>query len=314
MVSVTQIKNKLPEDFVDNLYEMFSPITVDNIFRGIAEKRYTTLRVNTLKYNIQDLMRYFKDINIKFERVLWYNDALVVKNAAEKDLQKLEIYKEGKIYLQSLPSMLPPLVVAPTGGEKVLDLTAAPGGKTTQMAALMNGKGYILANELDKLRCERLRYNVAMQGANIVEVVNGRGEKIGESYKEQFDKVLLDAPCSGEGRFTIYNVQSYKQWSRKTVNELAKTQKKLFKSAFNALKVGGTLVYSTCTLNKNENEEILDWALSNFNIRQERIDLDIKQAIPAFSNGLNSNISKAIRVLPSKEMEGFFVAKFIKIG
>ena len=101
MVSVTQIKNKLPEDFVDNLYEMFSPITVDNIFRGIAEKRYTTLRVNTLKYNIQDLMRYFKDINIKFERVLWYNDALVVKNAAEKDLQKLEIYKEGKIYLQS---------------------------------------------------------------------------------------------------------------------------------------------------------------------------------------------------------------------
>lgn len=314
MVSVTQIKNKLPEDFVDNLYEMFSPITVDNIFRGIAEKRYTTLRVNTLKYNIQDLMRYFKDINIKFERVLWYNDALVVKNAAEKDLQKLEIYKEGKIYLQSLPSMLPPLVVAPTSGEKVLDLTAAPGGKTTQMAALMNGKGYILANELDKLRCERLRYNVAMQGANIVEVVNGRGEKIGESYKEQFDKVLLDAPCSGEGRFTIYNVQSYKQWSKKTVNELAKTQKKLFKSAFNALKVGGMLVYSTCTLNKNENEEILDWALSNFNIRQERIDLDIKQAIPAFSNGLNSNISKAIRVLPSKEMEGFFVAKFIKIG
>ena len=88
MVSVTQIKNKLPEDFVDNLYEMFSPITVDNIFRGIAEKRYTTLRVNTLKYNIQDLMRYFKDINIKFERVLWYKDALVVKNANEKEIRR----------------------------------------------------------------------------------------------------------------------------------------------------------------------------------------------------------------------------------
>lgn len=313
MVSITQIKNKLPEEFMDNLYEMFSPGTVDNILRGIAEKRFTTLRVNNLKYNIQDLMKYFKDINIKFDRVLWYKDALVIKNANEKDLQKLEIYKEGKIYLQSLPSMIPPLVLAPAEGDRVLDLTAAPGGKTTEMASIMNGKGYILANELDKLRCERLKYNVEMQGADIVEVVNGRGEKIGENYKEQFDKVLLDAPCSGEGRFTIYNVQSYKQWSMKTVNELAKTQKKLFKSAYEALKPGGTLVYSTCTLNKLENEQIIDWALNNFNIKQERIDLDIKQAVPAFSNGFDKNVGKAIRILPSKDMEGFFVAKFTKI-
>ena len=313
MVSITQIKNKLPEEFMDNLYEMFSPGTVDNILRGIAEKRFTTLRVNNLKYNIQDLMKYFKDINIKFDRVLWYKDALVIKNANEKDLQKLEIYKEGKIYLQSLPSMIPPLVLAPAEGDRILDLTAAPGGKTTEMASIMNGKGYILANELDKLRCERLKYNVEMQGAYIVEVVNGRGEKIGENYKEQFDKVLLDAPCSGEGRFTIYNVQSYKQWSMKTVNELVKTQKKLFKSAYEALKPGGTLVYSTCTLNKLENEQIIDWALNNFNIKQERIDLDIKQAVPAFSNGFDKNVGKAIRILPSKDMEGFFVAKFTKI-
>lgn len=313
MVSITQIKNKLPEEFMDNLYEMFSPGTVDNILRGIAEKRFTTLRVNNLKYNIQDLMKYFKDINIKFDRVLWYKDALVIKNANEKDLQKLEIYKEGKIYLQSLPSMIPPLVLAPEEGDRVLDLTAAPGGKTTEMASIMNGKGYILANELDKLRCERLKYNVEMQGADIVEVVNGRGEKIGENYKEQFDKVLLDAPCSGEGRFTIYNVQSYKQWSMKTVNELVKTQKKLFKSAYESLKPGGTLVYSTCTLNKLENEQIIDWALNNFNIKQERIDLDIKQAVPAFSNGFDKNVEKAIRILPSKDMEGFFVAKFTKI-
>ena len=313
MVSITQIKNKLPEEFIDNLYEMFSPGTVDNILRGIAEKRFTTLRVNNLKYNIQDLMKYFKDINIKFDRVLWYKDALVIKNANEKDLQKLEIYKEGKIYLQSLPSMIPPLVLAPAEGDRILDLTAAPGGKTTEMASIMNGKGYILANELDKLRCERLKYNVEMQGADIVEVVNGRGEKIGENYKEQFDKVLLDAPCSGEGRFTIYNVQSYKQWSMKTVNELVKTQKKLFKSAYEALKPGGTLVYSTCTLNKLENEQIIDWALNNFNIKQERIDLDIKPSVPAFSNGFDKNVGKAIRILPSKDMEGFFVAKFTKI-
>ena len=114
MASITEIKNRLPQKFVEELYEIFSPGIVDNVFRGIAEKRFTTLRVNTLKYNIQDLMRYFKEINIKFERVLWYNDALIIKNANEKDLQKLDIYKEGKIYLQSLPSMIPPLVLSPS--------------------------------------------------------------------------------------------------------------------------------------------------------------------------------------------------------
>ena len=91
MASITETKNRLPKEFVENIYEMFSPGVVDGILRGFLEKRYTTLRVNTLKTNIQEVMRYFKEINIKFERVLWYKDALVIKNATEKDLQKLEI-------------------------------------------------------------------------------------------------------------------------------------------------------------------------------------------------------------------------------
>jgi len=312
MAGITETKNRLPNEFVNNLYEMFTPGMVDNIFRGIAEKRLTTLRVNTLKYDIQSLMKYLKEINIKFERVLWYNDALIIKNANEKDIQKLEIYQKGYIYLQSLSSMVPPLVLNPKEGENVLDLTAAPGSKTTQIASLMNGKGHILANELDKLRCERLKYNVQSQGAKIVDVINGRGEKIGDLYPEQFDKVLLDTPCSGEGRFTIYNVQSYKTWSPKTVNDLTKMQRKLFKSAFNALKPNGTLVYSTCTLNKQENEEILQWALDNFNVKLLPINIEIKEALHAFNEGMSKDLNKAIRILPSKNMEGFFVSKFIK--
>ena len=208
--------------------------------------------------------------------------------------------------------MVPPIVLNPKEGENVLDLTAAPGSKTTQLAALMNGKGYILANELDKIRYEKLKYNVNSQGADIVEVVNGRGEKIGEQYQEKFDKVLLDTPCSGEGRFSIYNVQSYKTWSTKTVNDLTKMQRKLFKSAYNSLKQNGTLVYSTCTLNKEENEYILDWALNNFNVKLVPIGIEIKDSIPAFNEGLDKSINKAIRILPSKNMEGFFVAKFVK--
>ena len=204
------------------------------------------------------------------------------------------------------------IVLNPKEGEKVLDLTAAPGSKTTQMAATMNNNGQIVANELDKIRCERLKYNVNTQGASIVEVVNGRGELLGREYEDYFDKVLLDAPCSGEGRFDARSVITYQNWSEKTVRDLAKLQKKLFKSAYTALKQGGIMVYSTCTLNKEENEMVLEWALENLNVKLLDINIEIKDKIPAFSDRKNSSINKAIRILPSKTMEGFFVAKFVK--
>lgn len=229
MLSIQEAREKLPEKFMENMYKMFSPGTVDKIVAGMISDRYTTLRVNTIKYNIQDLMRYFKENNIKFERVLWYDDALIIKNVREKDIQKLDIYEKGYIYIQSLPSMVPAIVLNPKEGEKVLDLTAAPGSKTTQMAATMNNKGQIIANELDKIRCERLKYNVNIQGASIVEVLNGRGELLGKEYENYFDKVLLDAPCSGEGRFDARSVVTYKNWSEKTVRDLTKLQKNCLK-------------------------------------------------------------------------------------
>ena len=312
MISINEAIRKLPTDFIENIYELYDLLKVDQILQGMMNPRNTTIRVNTIKYNIQDLMRYFKEKNIKFERVLWYRDALIIKNATEKELQKLEIYEKGYIYLQSLSSMVPPLVLNPKKGEKVLDLTAAPGSKTTQMAALMENEGYILANELDKIRSERLQYNVKSQGAEIVEVINGRGEKIGNSYPEYFDKVLLDTPCSGEGRFLLGKPMTYKDWSLKKVNQLVKIQKKLFESAYNATKKNGIMVYSTCTINKEENEYILDWAINNFDIKLLEINLNIKEAIKGDNTGLNGSIDKAIKILPSKNMEGFFVAKIVK--
>lgn len=313
MLSINEIKRRLPKDFIDELYESFSPVTVDKILLGMTDDRYVTLRVNTLKYNIQDLMRLFKEKNIKFERVPWYQDALVIKNAKEKEIQKLDIYEKGYIYFQSLSSMVPPLVLNPKPGENVLDMTAAPGSKTTELACLMENKGYILANELDKIRCERLKYNVQVQEASIVEVINGRGEKLGDNYESYFDKVLLDTPCSGEGRFIATSPMTYRNWSKKTVNDLVKMQKKLFASAYKALKPGGTLVYSTCTINKDENEYILDWALKNFNLKLINTEIDIKDSICGFNEGLDKSINNAIKILPSKIMEGFFVSKFIKL-
>lgn len=313
MLSIKEMRNRLPKEFMEFLYEKYTPVKVDQILLGMTPERYTTLRVNTLKYDIQSLMKYFKEKNIKFERVPWYTDGLIIKNANEKQIQKLDIYEKGYIYLQSLSSMIPPLVLNPKEGEKVLDLTAAPGSKTTELAALMRNKGYILANELDKIRYERLKYNIEAQGAKIVEVVNGRGEKIGDNYPETFDKVLLDTPCSGEGRFIVNSLATYRDWSPKKVKELSKLQKKLFESAYKALKPNGIMVYSTCTLNEEENELILDWAIKNLNVKLLDIDIQIKNAQKGFTENIDQTINKSIRILPSKDTEGFFVAKLKKV-
>lgn len=309
MLSALDVKRKLPQDFIDNLYELFSPLTVDRILTGMSGERYTTLRVNTIKYDIQSLMRYLKEKNIKFDRVPWYKDALIIKNVSEKEIQRLDIFENGYIYLQSLSSMVPPLVLDPKPGERILDLTAAPGSKTTQMAALMNNDGYILANEVDKIRCERLKYNVTQQGASIIEVSNDYGERIGSKFPESFDKVLLDTPCSGEGRFLVTDARTYRSWSKKTVTELSKLQKKLLKSAYNSLKLNGIMIYSTCTLNLEENEQIIEWALQELNLKLLPIELELKEA----ENGLTNDTKQAIKILPSKNMEGFFVAKLKKI-
>ena len=313
MLSVMEVKKRLPKEFIENLYELHSPLVADKILAGMAGKRNATLRVNTLKYNIQDLMRYFREINIKFERVNFYNDALIIKNANEKEIQKLEIYEKGYIYLQSLSSMVPPIVLGATENENILDMASAPGSKTTQISATMKNTGYIVANELDKIRCERLKFNVENQGVTNAEIINGYGEKLGDKYPESFDRVLLDTPCSGEGRFIAEIPGTYRNWSVRSVKELSKIQRKLIKSGYNALKPGGIMVYSTCTLNLEENENILRWALENLNLKMMDINLDIKGAIPAESLNTKFGIEKAIKILPTKETEGFFVAKLRKI-
>ncbi len=303
MVSIVQIKNKLPMDFIEEIYSTYNQRISDKILMGIDSKRLTTLRVNTLKYDINSLTKYFDKVNIEYDKVLWYDDALIIKNANESELQQLDIYKNGYIYIQSLSSMIPPLVLNPREGENILDLTAAPGSKTTQMACMMHNKGYILANELNKIRCEKLKYNVNMQGAEIVEITNKDGTEL--NYKEKFDKVLLDTPCSGEGRFILEDENTYKTWSIKQVNELAKLQKKLIKSGVDSLKNGGEIVYSTCTLNKKENEEIVDWAIKNLKLELLDIDLKIKDSIKI--------LNKAMQILPNETQEGFFIAKLRKI-
>ncbi len=318
MKSFRQLLQKLPSEFIDRIQNEYDPLKAEKILNGMMVERPVTLRVNTLKTNVREIMKIFQKDNIKFERVLWYNDALIIKNIRENQLEKHSLYQEGHIYLQSLSSMLPPLVLDPKPGERVLDLTAAPGSKSTQLAALMNNQGFILANEINELRVERLKYNSEKQGASIIQVRHGDGKRLEENYDQYFDAVLLDAPCSGEGLFLACDPKTYRFWNPKRVRELAGEQKKLLRTALWALKPGGTLIYSTCTLSTSENELVLDWALEKYGSELSVEAITEYPSIPGRGPGIavgdfsKPHSQKYLRLDPNQVMEGFFVAKLRK--
>ena len=282
-------KSKLPIDFINELNHDFTERNVDKILTGMSEERYTTFRVNYLKSNEVEVEEELVKNGVEFDKVritetesktdsetdFDFNfNAYVIYNKNEKDLSKLKIYEDGKIYVQSISSMIPPIILRPEPGERVLDMAAAPGSKTTQMATMMNNEGYILANEIDKFRCEKLKYNVEKQGASIVHIINKDGTQLNNSAKS-FDKILVDAPCSGEGRFIVSNKKTYEHWSLKMQKELVEIQKKLLSNAINLCKINGTILYSTCALSLAENEKVIDWAINNFNIEIEKININI---------------------------------------
>jgi 16S rRNA (cytosine1407-C5)-methyltransferase len=257
-------------------------------------------------------MQFFRDAAVKHRRVPWYPDAFALTDLRERDVEAWQLYSRGGIYVQSLSSMIPALALDPQAGERVLDIAAAPGSKTTQMAALMGNRGHITANELDKVRAERLAYNVRLQGCTCVEVRVGRGEKLGEGEPETYDRVLLDVPCSGEGRFIVYEPATSRGWSEKRIVECARLQKKLFASGTRALKPGGLLVYSTCTLNLEENEKMVHWALENLPLTMEKVPLAIAGAYAGMARGMHPGVAKALRIFPDAEKEGFFIARLRK--
>jgi len=307
--SIGQARQRLPREFVESLPATFPQAVCETILRGMCVRRPTTLRVNTLRGTPRELAQLFRETGVKFRAVPWCPHGFLLPELKERDVQELDWYREGRLYVQSLSSMAPALALKPLPGERVLDIAAAPGSKTTQMAAMMENQGSILAVELDTVRAQRLAYNLALQGCTNVEIRTGRGEKIGEEMPGAFDRVLLDVPCSGEGRFIVGSSSTTRSWSRRLIADKARLQRRLFASGFRALRPGGVLVYSTCTLNIEENEKIIDWALASFDLETEKIPLAIPGTRSALSSGFRSGVTKALRILPDAEKEGFFIAR-----
>jgi len=311
--SIGEARQRLPREFLERLQETFPQAVSQAIIRGMCARRPTTFRVNTLRADPRQIVSFLRETGTKFRTVPWCRQGFILSELRERDIEQWDWYREGRIYLQGLSSMVPAIALAPRPGERVLDIAAAPGGKTTQMAALMEGSGSILAVEPDEVRASRLSYNVALQGCRSVEVRRARGERVGSEMPGAFDRVLLDVPCSGEGRFLVGAPATSRAWSRKLVADRSRLQRRLMESAFRSLRPGGILVYSTCTLNLEENEQIIQWALESFSLATEKLPVSIPGSWSGISRGLHPGVSNALRLFPDAEMEGFFVCRLRRL-
>ena len=184
----------MPEFLIEMLNKQYGEELTNKILEGYNVKRKVTFRVNTLKAKTEDVEKVLKENNIKFEKSIISKDAFIINSVDESEIQKLSLYENGEIYLQSLSSMLPPIILKPKENTDILDMCAAPGGKTTELAALTNNNAHITACEMNKIRCDRLKYNIEKQTATSVYVMQEDARKINEYFS--FDQILLDAPCS----------------------------------------------------------------------------------------------------------------------
>lgn len=310
--------NKLPERFLERLEKIVPEEKRDEVLETFCHERPTTFRANTLKITAEELEKELQQAKIAIERVSWYPDAFIL-HGEKTELMNHPLYQQGYLYIQSLSSMIPPLVLNPQPKDFVLDIAAAPGSKTTQMAAMMQNQGMIVANDISPNRIYKLKANLQQQGVTNTTTLRQPGEFIWRKYPEYFDKTLVDAPCSLEGRINCYDPKSFAEWSVKKVEILSQRERYLLRSAISATKPGGIIIYSTCTLAPEENEEVIDWILKKEGdaIEIEPIEMNgLPESTPVMQwrkKIFDPRVKHTMRIFPSKTMEGFFVAKIRKV-
>lgn len=314
------ITQKLPPEFIHRLKKIY-PFRYQKIIDTFTAKKKSSFRINYLKTDLRNLRRLLLHQHIRF-RELNFPKGSFLLNMPLRQFQNSDIYNQGLVYVQNASSMIPPIVLDPQGKEKILDLCAAPGAKTTQLISLTAGVDVeVVAVEKIRNRYYKLLANLENQGAkDKVEVLLLDGIWVRKKFPEYFDKILVDAPCSAEGRFHLQNPRSYKYWKNKKIKEMVSKQKKLMHAAFFALKEAGELVYSTCTFSPEENEGIIDWFLNKFRERVELLPIQIP--LSNVCDGLlrwrdkkyDPSLKLTKRIIPNDFMEGFFIAKLRKIS
>ncbi|MBW3019655.1 RsmB/NOP family class I SAM-dependent RNA methyltransferase, partial [Candidatus Woesearchaeota archaeon] len=221
----------------------------------------------------------------------------------------------GYYYVQEAASMIPPIVLDPQPGETILDMCAAPGSKSSQIAQYMNNEGLLIANDVKGDRLSALGMNLQRMGVHNQIITLMPGQRFAER-NIKFDRILLDAPCTGVGTIRK-SPKTIRIWNPASVKSLASVQKRLILAAWACLKPGGTLVYSTCSTEPEEDEAIIDYLLSKVeDAKVEKINLPIKKGSPVIEfegKTFSKEVKKTLRLWPqNNDTEGFFVAKLTK--
>ena len=330
----------IPVFLADKLAAQYGEAVAADIARGYAAacERPVTLRANTLKAAADEVADALTEAGIAFSHVPWYTDAFVLVDVRERAVWDLDIYREGKVYLQSLSSMLPPLLLGAQPGMDVLDMCAAPGGKTSQIAALTAGKAHLTACELNGPRADKLSYNLTKLGAANVQVMRTDARQLDEFFR--FDAILLDAPCTGSGTLRADDERAKGRITNKLLAKVTRSQRALLDRALTVLKPGGTLVYSTCSVLAEENEEQVKAVLATKRHRdcvvapivlgelpdepetanEKKDDRPKPVALPYANTGtfaiptLPCSLPGALTVAPTRDFEGFFACVIRKRG
>jgi len=312
-----KIAYKIPHEFLGKLKKLY-PLDYSRIVNTFFTKKTPAFRINYLKTDLRSLREALRNQRVRAKELSFPKGSFLLKTPL-RQFQKTDVYQKGLVYVQNLSSMLVPLVLEPQDNDIILDLCAAPGAKTTQIASLAPG-ARITAIENNRNRYYKLLANLKIQGVNPVEVLLLDSIWVRKKFPECFDKILADVPCSAEGRFLISDPKTFKYWKQRKVKEMVHKQKKLLHSAFFALKQGGTLVYSTCTFSPEENEGVIDWFLDKFKDKVEILPVkiplsNVKQGLTHWDGKkFSSFLQRAKRIVPTDTMEGFFIAKLRKIS
>ena len=298
----------LPQKFSERMRRMLGAeykIFLDSY----EEKRKNSLRICELKTTEK---RVKEQAPFQMEPVPWVKNGFFYSKEVRASAHPF--YKAGVYYLQEASAMTPADRIPVCPGEKVLDLCAAPGGKATALAGKLHGKGLLVANEVSPSRVKALLYNLESCGAENIIITNEQPFRLEDRFKGYFDKILVDAPCSGEGMFRK-DPDVCKYWSPEKVTELAALQKTILKSAAAMLKEGGMLMYSTCTFSAEENEMNVSWLLDTFP-EFEPVDIEWYEGFDhgrkEFAGG-DARVEKSVRIWPHRmDGEGHFLALFRK--
>lgn len=293
---------QLPENYIQQMKELLKD-DFEAYMQSFEQERYYGLRINTNKISVED---FLKISPFPLEPIPWTDNGFYYQG--DQKPAKHPYYYAGLYYLQEPSAMLPAQVLPIEEGEYVLDTCAAPGGKSTELAAKLQNTSLLLSNDISTSRCQGLIKNLELSGSYNTWVCSEDLIDLSKRFAEIFDKILVDAPCSGEGMFRK-EPHLISSWQERDDTYYPPIQKEILSCAIDMLKPGGMIVYSTCTFSTKENEEVIQDALH----RHSDLHLVPIPKQPGFSSGIG--MEECVRLFPHKiKGEGHFVALLQKEG